>query len=98
MLTIPVIATAIDSQTKYREISFVADRSGSMQHKMARLRSAMMFFIKGIPEGVRFNIWSFGSNFSFLWRQAKPLDSSSMQEALEHVQNDFLADLGGIEI
>lgn len=43
------------------EILFVADRSGSMSDKMESLKSAMAFFLKGIPLGRHFNIWCFGT-------------------------------------
>lgn len=44
------------------EILFVADRSGSMSDKMESLKSAMTFFLKGIPLGRNFNIWCFGTS------------------------------------
>jgi hypothetical protein len=43
------------------EILFVADRSGSMSDKMESLKSAMAFFLKGIPLRRNFNIWCFGT-------------------------------------
>ena len=43
------------------EVLFVADRSGSMEDKMESLKSAMAFFLKGIPVGRNFNIWCFGT-------------------------------------
>jgi hypothetical protein len=46
------------------EILFLADLSGSMSDKMLSLKSAMQFFLKGIPEGKKFNIWNFGSQFT----------------------------------
>lgn len=36
------------------EILFLVDRSGSMSDKMESLKSAMRFFLKGIPEGRKF--------------------------------------------
>jgi Vault protein inter-alpha-trypsin domain len=52
------------SSSEDGEILFVADRSGSMDDKMESLKSAMAFFLKGIPLGRMFNIWCFGTNHS----------------------------------
>lgn len=99
MLNIPANAllkqrnNAIDS-----EILFLADRSGSMVDKIPALKSAMQFFLKGLPLMCRFNIWSFGSNFSSLWTKSKLYSRETMNEAERHVENDFHASLGGTEL
>ena len=78
------------------EIIFVADRSGSMQDKMATLKSALKVFLKSLPVGVKFNICSFGFMYSFLWPQSKPYGQTTLDEAISHVDG-FSANYGGTE-
>ncbi|KAJ2999259.1 hypothetical protein NUW58_g52 [Xylaria curta] len=80
------------------EIVFVADRSGSMEDKMANLKSATKFFLKGIPIGRTFNIWCFGSNHQPLWTKSQVYGKESLQLALDHVDANFRADMGGTEL
>ncbi|RMZ79352.1 hypothetical protein DV737_g3449, partial [Chaetothyriales sp. CBS 132003] len=80
------------------EIVFVVDRSGSMQGNIPTLVAALKIFLKSLPaNGVKFNICSFGSHFSFLFQQSKTYDESSLEEALKHVSK-FAADFGGTEM
>lgn len=80
------------------EILFVADRSGSMGNKMTHLKSAMHFFLKGIPVGRTFNIWCFGSDYQPLWNKSQVYGRESLQLALDYVDTSFSADMGGTEI
>ena len=79
------------------EIVFVVDRSGSMNGKIELVVSAMKIFLKSLPIGVKFNICSFGSSHSFLFKKSKTYDQSSLNEALEHL-NTFSANYGGTEM
>jgi Vault protein inter-alpha-trypsin domain/von Willebrand factor type A domain len=78
------------------EIVFVADRSGSMEHNMGMLISAMKVFLKSMPVGVKFNICSFGSSHSFLWSRSQSYSQETVQQATNHLLN-FRADFGGTE-
>ncbi len=78
------------------EIIFVADRSGSMQNKVATLISAIKVFLKSLPVGIPFNICSFGSSHKFLWPKSRAYSENSLAEAIEHVDR-FGADYGGTE-
>jgi hypothetical protein len=99
MLNIPANALLEETTgSKDSEILFLADRSGSMADKIPSLKSAMRFFLKGIPEGRNFNIWSFGSSFSSLWPHSKLHSRESLAQAELHVENDFQNDLGGTEL
>ena len=80
------------------EIIFVADRSGSMSDKIESLKSAMMFFINGIPENRPFNIWCFGSNFTSMWQQSRAFNEANKREATDYVRKEFASDMGGTEI
>ncbi|KAJ5183359.1 hypothetical protein N7492_000975 [Penicillium capsulatum] len=79
------------------EVVFVIDRSASMGAKIPTLKSALKVFLKSLPVGVCFNICSFGSQHSFLWRSSKVYDSSSLQEAMLYIGN-INADMGGTEM
>ncbi|KAI4643011.1 hypothetical protein J4E93_007080 [Alternaria ventricosa] len=78
------------------EIIFIADRSGSMGGQIPTLVSALKVFLKSIPIGCMFNICSFGSNYSFLWKQSQLYGQDTLEEAIRHVEA-FGADFGGTE-
>jgi hypothetical protein len=80
------------------EIIFLADRSGSMSDKMQSLKSAMNFFLKGIPQGRRFNVWCFGSSCTSLWPQSVDYSESALQIAMDYVTFQFNSDMGGTEL
>lgn len=81
------------------EIVFICDRSGSMgDPKIDNLRSVLQLFLKSLPVGVKFNICSFGTAYSFLFPEGSmPYDQTTLDEAVRHVQG-FTADMGGTEI
>ncbi|KIX92037.1 uncharacterized protein Z520_12252 [Fonsecaea multimorphosa CBS 102226] len=79
------------------EIVFVVDRSGSMEGKMELLITAMKVFLKSLPVGVKFNICSFGSSYSFLFKKSTTYDQSSLTDALNHLET-FGANYGGTEM
>ncbi|KAH7152708.1 von Willebrand factor type A domain-containing protein, partial [Dactylonectria macrodidyma] len=99
MLTIPPeLMTAAAKSSNKGEIIFLADCSGSMRDKIESLKSAMMFFINGIPMNRPFNIWRFGSDYTALWSKSKPLNKSSREKAMAYVRKEFASDMGGTEI
>ncbi|KAI9702103.1 MAG: hypothetical protein M1836_001447 [Candelina mexicana] len=81
----------------FPEIVFVADRSGSMEPNEKTLVSALKVFLKSLPVGVKFNICSFGSRYSFLWPKSKAYDAENLRDAMSHVQT-FDASFGGTEM
>ncbi|WZH50426.1 von Willebrand factor type A domain-containing protein [Fusarium acuminatum] len=99
MLTLPPeLMTAAANAVCDSEIIFVADRSGSMADKIEGLKSAMMYFIGGIPPNRPFNIWCFGTGYTSLWPQSRRLNEASRQKAMAYVHNEFASDMGGTEI
>ena len=81
------------------EIIFVADRSGSMGGvKMAALQEALRIFLKSLPEQCYFNIYSFGSTYSSLWKQSSRYSKETLNEAMQHVSDSFHANMGGTEL
>ncbi|RPA97717.1 VIT-domain-containing protein [Choiromyces venosus 120613-1] len=79
------------------EIIFVVDRSGSMNHKIVTVRSALQLFLASLPVGSYFNICSFGSVHSFLWPQSQRYSEESLTVAKTHVMG-LDSSLGGTEI
>lgn len=81
------------------EVVFVCDRSGSMSqgNKIPNIIGALQIFLKSLPVGIKFNICSFGSRFSFLWENSQTYNEETLNEAIEHVKR-FAADFGGTEM
>lgn len=79
------------------EIVFICDRSGSMDGNIKDLKRALNIFVKSLPQGVRFNICSFGSSHSFLWSKSESYDEDAVKEAIRHIAT-FAADFGGTEM
>ncbi|KAK4225465.1 von Willebrand factor type A domain-containing protein [Podospora fimiseda] len=99
MLTIPsTFLTRPSESLEKREILFLVDLSGSMEDKIAPLKSAMQFFLKGIPEGHKFNIWCFGSSYKS-WQSHSVVYAQDTYKSAEHwVGKNFKADMGGTEL
>jgi hypothetical protein len=83
--------------TEKPEIVFVCDRSGSMGGQIPNLKAALEIFLKSLPVGVKFNICSFGSSFTFLWDRSQTYSQESLDKAVQHVQT-FESNYGGTEI
>ena len=81
------------------ELIFLVDRSGSMGgSSMDLAKEALKLFLHSMPVDCYFNIWSFGSNFSSLFKQGSKLyDDHTLAKAKNHV-NGMSADFGGTEV
>ncbi|KAF9351152.1 hypothetical protein BGX26_010778 [Mortierella sp. AD094] len=80
------------------EVVFICDRSGSMAGSRIQLvKSALKVFLKSIPVGAKFNICSFGSSYSFLWKKSQTYSQSTLEEAIMHVST-IEANMGGTEM
>ncbi|KAH8723397.1 von Willebrand factor type A domain-containing protein [Phaeosphaeriaceae sp. PMI808] len=80
------------------ELVFVCDRSGSMGGtRITLVIEALKVFLKSLPVGVKFNICSFGSSYSFLWPKSVTYSQQTLDEAIQHAQA-FMADYGGTEM
>lgn len=80
------------------EVLFLVDRSGSMSDKMGSVKSAMQFLLKGIPQGRKFNLWSFGNSYTSLWTESAIYSESSLDTALSYVSTSLESNMGGTEI
>ena len=99
MLTIPPsLMLRNESASEDAEILFVADRSGSMSDKMEALKSAMIFFLRSIPQGRRFNIWCFGSDHNSLWPSSQDYSTQTLNSALTFVEQQFDSNMGGTNL
>jgi hypothetical protein len=80
------------------ELVFVCDRSGSMNgSRITLVVQALKVFLKSLPVGVKFNICSFGSRYSFLWERSVTYSQKTLEEAIHHAES-FQADYGGTEM
>ncbi|KAF9208863.1 hypothetical protein BGZ49_007296 [Haplosporangium sp. Z 27] len=80
------------------EIVFICDRSGSMDGSNITLaKSALRVFLKSLPVGVKFNICSFGRNYSFMWGKSQSYTKDNLETALEYV-DAITANMGGTEM
>ncbi|CUS12965.1 unnamed protein product [Tuber aestivum] len=85
------------SHSQKSEIIFIVDRSGSMEDMIPPLKSAVSVFIKSLPKRCKFNICSFGSEYSFLWEKSQDNTAHSVETALNLVDR-FEANMGGTEL
>ena len=80
------------------DITFVVDRSGSMQGtSIQEVRNALQLCLRSMIPGCRFNIVGFGSRYESLFEESRSYDEASLAEASKYVAA-FNADLGGTEI
>jgi len=84
---------------KAQQYLFVVDRSGSMEgQRIAKTRSALQIILRALPaRGTSFNIISFGSSWSALWKTSQQYSKESVDEASRHADR-MKADFGGTEI
>lgn len=81
-----------------KDIVFVLDCSGSMNgSSIIQAKRALEIFLKGLEEGINFNIYRFGSTFDKLFVEGVPYSNDSLEKALEYISKTD-ADLGGTEI
>ncbi|KAG2492817.1 hypothetical protein HYH03_008975 [Edaphochlamys debaryana] len=84
-----------------REIWFVVDCSGSMGgNPIQQAQEAALFFVRDLPvdSGVKFNVTCFGSSYKSLYESCRPYDGTTEKQAVEWIQNNVNADMGGTEI
>ncbi|KIJ39436.1 hypothetical protein M422DRAFT_781016 [Sphaerobolus stellatus SS14] len=82
-----------------QEYIFLVDRSGSMYGgRIEAVRSALQIMLRSLPtRGTSFNIISFGSQHSSLWKTSVPYTAETVKEASKHVDS-MSADFGSTEI
>jgi hypothetical protein len=50
--------------------------------KIIQARNALILFLKSLPEKSKFNIISFGSDFSAMFPSSMPYDDETLQKAI----------------
>lgn len=81
-----------------KEVIFVLDCSGSMSgNSISEAKKALEIFLKGFEEGMRFNIYRFGSSFEKLFDESAPYTEETLDMMLKRLGN-IDADLGGTEV
>ena len=81
-----------------KEIIFLLDCSGSMQgSSISEAKKALDVFIRGLSQGMAFNIYRFGSSFQKLFPSSNAYTQKAMKNALDYV-SVIDADLGGTEL
>jgi hypothetical protein len=66
--------------------------------RMASVKTALQIMLRSLPSrNTTFNIVSFGSRYSSLWKTSQAYSSESVEEASKHVDT-FTSNFGGTEI
>jgi uncharacterized protein YegL len=77
---------------------FVLDRSGSMSSgRINMAKQSLFYFLKSLPENSKFNIISFGSEYTVLFENNLDVNNSNLTKALYLIES-FDADMGGTNI
>eukprot|EP00347_Sterkiella_histriomuscorum_P017977 403347255 len=85
-------------EPKLLEYIFLIDRSGSMSGKRIKLAvQALQLFLHSLPMGCKFNVVSFGSNYTKLFEESQEYDDESLERAIEQI-GKFDANMGGTEL
>ena len=76
---------------------FIVDRSGSMRSRMDITIQSLKLFMQSLPQGCKFNIVSFGSEFGFMFENSNGPPEYSDQRLNDSRQqiDKFEADMGG---
>ncbi|XP_063434587.1 von Willebrand factor A domain-containing protein 5A-like isoform X2 [Mytilus trossulus] len=94
----PDIKQGTHTENSQREFIFVIDRSGSMHgNRIEKAKETLLLLLKSLPVGCMFNVVSFGSDHSFLFKKSEIYSEKTLQKALG-VQSKMDADMGGTEI
>ena len=77
---------------------FILDRSGSMDGNRINLAiTSLIYFLKSLPENSKFNIISFGSDYSVLNEKNMDINNENIQKSISTIEK-FDADMGGTNI
>jgi hypothetical protein len=104
---------SVEVSNENKEFIFVVDRSGSMdqtwttwsgsvesqspKNKIFYAKEALKIFIESLPANSKFNVVSFGSTYSALYRKSVLLTDAIRDNVLKEVET-FSGDMGGTEM
>ncbi|XP_052101766.1 von Willebrand factor A domain-containing protein 5A-like [Mytilus californianus] len=81
-----------------REFIFVIDRSGSMHgDRITKSKETLLLLLKSLPMDCLFNVVSFGSHHTFLFKKSEEYNEKTLKDALV-LQKHLDANMGGTEI
>jgi Ca-activated chloride channel family protein len=81
-----------------KEVIFLLDCSGSMDgNSITEAKKALEIFLKGLKEGIRFNVYAFGSRYKKLFSPSVEYNNETLRRALEYLKR-LNADMGGTEV
>jgi Ca-activated chloride channel homolog len=81
-----------------KEVIFVLDCSGSMAgSSISQAKKALEVFLRGLTEGMRFNVYRFGSTFERLFRETAPYSPENLNRAVSYLDG-VDANMGGTEV
>eukprot|EP00347_Sterkiella_histriomuscorum_P022926 403336630 len=85
-------------EPKLYDYIFLIDRSGSMTGQRIRMAvQALQLFLHSLPIGCKFNVVSFGSDYTKMFKKSQKYDNNSLQSAISQIQN-FTSNMGGTEL
>ena len=77
---------------------FILDRSGSIHGNRINLAiTSLIYFLKSLPENSKFNIISFGSDYSVLNEKNMDINNENIQKSISTIEK-FDADMGETRI
>ena len=88
----------VDFEKTNAEFIFVLDRSGSMSgHRIEMAKEALILFLKSLPPNSYFNVVSFGSDYSKMFKESAPANQLEIKNAIDEIAK-YKGNLGGTEI
>ncbi|XP_063434776.1 von Willebrand factor A domain-containing protein 5A-like isoform X2 [Mytilus trossulus] len=95
---LPQFPSIESSLNRKQEFIFVIDRSGSMHgDRIAKSKETLLLLLKSVPMDCLFNVVSFGSDHTFLFKKSEEYNEKNLNAALA-LQRRLDANMGGTEI
>ena len=86
-LMVTLVPRFNDPQYRLPEIIFLVDRGPWMGESTKTVKAILANLLQSLPMDLRFNICSYGSSPSFLWKESRPVTLESLKSARHHVAN-----------
>jgi Ca-activated chloride channel family protein len=94
----PVESDGTGASSLLKEVVFLLDCSGSMEgSSIQQAKTALEIFLKALMEGVRFNLFRFGSSYEKLFPEGMPYSGENLKKMLNWLK-EVDANLGGTEV
>ncbi|TAN41959.1 MAG: VWA domain-containing protein [Nitrospirae bacterium] len=87
-----------DKDDNEKEIVFLLDCSGSMSgSSITEAKDALDILVKSLGDGVYFNIYKFGSEYTKLFKKSMAVNQNTRKKAIDYIAK-IDADMGGTEV